>query len=105
MATGSGPSPLPQAHHYIRFSIAPPAPTRYLGTRTVIWRRASHTYLDVLWVADAGNECVCVPAVPHAASVMAAAAVFQGQHRFSTIRESPFLPAIPGLRTRESSFR
>jgi hypothetical protein len=31
-----------------------------------------------------------------AASVMAAAAVFQGQPRLSTVRESPFLPAISG---------
>jgi hypothetical protein len=31
-----------------------------------------------------------------AANVMAATAVFQGQPRLSTVRESPFLPAISG---------
>ena len=75
----------------------------------------SHTYLDVLWVADLGTECVVRTGGPtyvcplfawyvkpstlfyrDAASVMAAAAVFQGHPRFSTLRESPFLPAISG---------
>lgn len=104
MASGSGPAPLPQTHHYIRFSIAPPS-SDALHVRRALQEALvqsfgvarSHTYLDVLWVSDSGTECVVRTNGPtDAASVMAAAAVFQGQPRLSTVRESPFLPAISG---------
>lgn len=65
MATGSGPAPLPQTQHYIRFSIAPPS-SDALHVRRALQEALvqsfgavrSHTYLDVLWVADSGTECV-----------------------------------------------
>jgi hypothetical protein len=65
----TAPTPLPQTYHYIRFAISPP-----LGSASgdgLQIRRAlqdalaqsfgaalSHTYLDVLWVATPGDECV-----------------------------------------------
>ena len=121
MTTGSGRAPLPQTQHYIRFSITPPSSDALLVRRALqealvqsFGAARSHTYLDVLWVADSGSECVVrtggttyvLPPLLRkkrsltirrdAASVMAAAAVFQGQPRLSTLRESPFLPAISG---------
>ncbi|KAH8988345.1 hypothetical protein EDB92DRAFT_1800623 [Lactarius akahatsu] len=104
MTTGNGPAPLPQTQHYIRFSIAPPSSDALHVRRALqealvqsFGAARSHTYLDVLWVADSGTECIVRTGGPtDAASVMAAAAVFQGQPRLSTLRESPFLPAISG---------
>jgi hypothetical protein len=57
--------PLPQTHHYIRFSISPPSTDPLLIRRALqdalaqsFGTALSHTYLDVLWVADSGIECV-----------------------------------------------
>jgi hypothetical protein len=67
MATGSGsgPAPLPQTHHYIRFSITPPSSDALHVRRALqealvqsFGAARSHTYLDVLWVSDTGTECV-----------------------------------------------
>lgn len=66
MATGSrGPAPLPQTHHYIRFSITPPSSDALHVRRALqealvqsFGAARSHTYLDVLWVSDSGTECV-----------------------------------------------
>ena len=59
------PTPLPQSHHYIRFSISPPSADALLIRRALQEALAqsfgtalSHAYLDVLWVADSGAECV-----------------------------------------------
>lgn len=63
------PQPLPQTHHYIRFSISPPldsARADALQIRHVLQNALSqsfgaalsHVYLDVLWVATSGAECV-----------------------------------------------
>ncbi len=65
--TGSAPAPLPQTHHYIRFAISPA-----LGSADALQIRRtlqdaltqsfgatlSHAYIDVLWVATSGDECV-----------------------------------------------
>ena len=65
MATGSAPVPLPQTHHYIRFSINPPSSDALHVRRALqealvqsFGAARSHTYLDILWVADLGTECV-----------------------------------------------
>ena len=65
MATGSGPVPLPQTHHYIRFSITPPSSDALHVRRALqealvqsFGAARSHNYLDVLSVADSGTECV-----------------------------------------------
>jgi hypothetical protein len=63
------PLPLPQTHHYIRFSISPPldsADADALQIRRVLQNALaqsfgatlSHVYLDVLWIASSGAECV-----------------------------------------------
>src|SRR5260370_42703787 len=63
------PLPLPQTHHYIRFSISPPlnsADADALHIRRVLQNALarsfgatlSHVYLDVLWIASSGAECV-----------------------------------------------
>jgi len=67
--TATAPTPLPQTYHYIRFAIAPALSPD--GSDGLQIRRAlqdalaqsfgaalSHTYLDVLWVATSGDECV-----------------------------------------------
>jgi hypothetical protein len=72
----TAPTPLPQTYHYIRFAIAPPLTPDGGGSSSsssdgLQIRRAlqdalaqsfgaarSHTYLDVLWVASSGDECV-----------------------------------------------
>jgi hypothetical protein len=62
-------TPLPQTHHYIRFSISPPfdsADADALQIRRILQNALtqsfgaalSHVYLDVLWVATSGAECV-----------------------------------------------
>lgn len=62
-------APLPQTFHYIRFSILPPLDSPEGGAlevRRVIQTALtqsfgaalSHVYLDVLWVATSGAECV-----------------------------------------------
>jgi hypothetical protein len=65
MTTGSAPVPLPQTYHYIRFSINPPSSDALHVRRALqealvqsFGAARSHTYLDVLWVADLGTECV-----------------------------------------------
>ncbi|KAF8486797.1 hypothetical protein DFH94DRAFT_621370 [Russula ochroleuca] len=100
-------TPLPQTHHYIRFSISPPLDSADGGALQV--RRTlqnaltqsfgaalSHVYLDVLWVATSGAECVVRTSPSDAASVMAAIAVANGSPRLSTLKESPFLPSVSG---------
>jgi hypothetical protein len=68
-ATTITPLALPQTHHYIRFSISPPldsADADALQIRRVLQTALaqsfgaalSHVYLDVLWVATSGSECV-----------------------------------------------
>ena len=65
MATGSGTVPLPQTHHYIRFSITPPS-SDALHVRHALQEALvqsfgaarSHTYVDVLSLTDSGAECV-----------------------------------------------
>jgi hypothetical protein len=68
-ATTITPLALPQTHHYIRFSISPPldsADADALQIRRVLQNALaqsfgaalSHVYLDVLWVATSGSECV-----------------------------------------------
>ena|SRR6266576_3039191 len=68
-ATTTAPQPLPQTHHYIRFSISPPldsADADALQIRRILQNALaqsfgavlSHIYLDVLWVATSGAECV-----------------------------------------------
>lgn len=63
------PQPLPPTHHYIRFSISPPlhsADADALQIRRILQNALaqsfgaalSHIYLDVLWVAPSGAECV-----------------------------------------------
>jgi len=63
------PLPLPQTHHYIRFSITPPldsAESDALHIRRVLQNALaqsfgaalSHLYLDVLWLSASGAECV-----------------------------------------------
>ena len=74
----TAPTPLPQTYHYIRFAIAPPlspdggsSSSSSSSSDGLQIRRAlqdalaqsfgaarSHTYLDVLWVASSGDECV-----------------------------------------------
>ena len=69
--TETAPAPLPQTYHYIRFAIAPALSPDDGGSDGLQIRRAlqdaltqsfgaalSHTYLDVLWVATSGDECV-----------------------------------------------
>lgn len=63
--TSSGPAPLPQTQHYIRFSITPPTSDALHIRRALqealvqsFGAARSHAYLDVLWVADSGTECV-----------------------------------------------
>jgi hypothetical protein len=58
-------SPLPQTYHYIRFSISPPSADPLLlrdALRAALAQSfgivLSHAYLDVLWVADSGTECI-----------------------------------------------
>jgi hypothetical protein len=62
-------TPLPQTHHYIRFSISPPldsADADALQIRRILQNALtqsfgatlSHIHLDVLWVASSGAECV-----------------------------------------------
>src|SRR6266446_6777493 len=59
----------PQTHHYIRFSISPPLDSTdadALQIRRVLQTALSqsfgaslsHLYLDVLWLAPSGAECV-----------------------------------------------
>ncbi|KAH9966383.1 hypothetical protein BGW80DRAFT_1178295 [Lactifluus volemus] len=100
----SQPRRLVQTHHYIRFSISPPSADSLLIRRALQEALAqsfgvalSHTYLDVLWVADSGTECIVRASSPSdAASVMAAVAVSSGQLRLSVIKESSFLPSVSG---------
>lgn len=63
--TSSGPAPLPQTQHYIRFSITPPTSDALHVRRALqealvqsFGAARSHAYLDVLWVADSGTQCV-----------------------------------------------
>jgi hypothetical protein len=69
--TATAPTPLPQTYHYIRFAIAPALSPDDSSSDGLQIRRAlqdalaqsfgaalSHTYLDVLWVATSGDECV-----------------------------------------------
>lgn len=72
VAATSSAAPLPQTHHYIRFSISPPmvhspsSPPDALQIRRALQDALaqsfgitlSHVYLDVLWVATSGAECV-----------------------------------------------
>jgi len=60
-------TPLPQTHHYIRFSILPPLDDAdALQIRRILQNALtqsfgaalSHVYLDVLWVATSGAECI-----------------------------------------------
>ncbi|KAI0258733.1 hypothetical protein BC834DRAFT_910040 [Gloeopeniophorella convolvens] len=88
-------------HHYIRFALSPPCADALLVRRALQEALAqsfgaalSHTYLDVLWVADTGEACVVRTSPDDAASVMAAAAVASGRPRLAVLRESPFLPSI-----------
>ncbi|KAI0297873.1 hypothetical protein B0F90DRAFT_1736557, partial [Multifurca ochricompacta] len=100
----SSPSSHRHHHHYIHFSISPPCSDPLLIRRTLQQALSqsfgitlSHIYLDVLWVANSGSQCVIRANDPNdAASVMAAAAVFNGSPHLSTLNESNFLPSISG---------
>ncbi|KAH9957754.1 hypothetical protein BC827DRAFT_1137369 [Russula dissimulans] len=96
--------PLPQTHHYIRFSISPPlANPDALHIRHTLQDALaqsfgvalSHLYLDVLSVSPSGAECVIRANSPSdAAKVMAAVTVANVSPRLSTLKESPFLPSV-----------
>ena len=62
---GRSPFPLPQTYHYILFSLSPPT-TDPIRIRKSIQDALSQsfgltsasTYLDILWIADDGNQSV-----------------------------------------------
>jgi len=66
--TPTGPTPLPQTHHYIRFAISPALGSGgdALEIRRLLQEALaqsfgatlSHVYLDVLSVTASGDECV-----------------------------------------------
>ncbi|KAI0050681.1 hypothetical protein FA95DRAFT_1486839 [Auriscalpium vulgare] len=94
-------APLPPTAHYIRFSLAPACADALLVRRAIqdaltqsFGLTASSTYLDILWVADSGEEAVVRTGVSDAARVMAATAVYAGRMRLSVVKESSFLPSL-----------
>lgn len=94
-------------HSYIHFSINPPC-TDALKLRKAIQDglaetfgiTASGTYLDILWIAESGSEIVIRLSEEDAPKLMAAVVITPVSPRFSTIKQTNFLPSLTSSKQR-----
>ncbi|KAA1474112.1 hypothetical protein DENSPDRAFT_823808 [Dentipellis sp. KUC8613] len=93
--------PFPQTYHYIRFTLSPPCSSPLLIRRAIqealsqaFGITSSSTYVDILYVADNGNDAVVRTSPSDASRVMAALAVSTAEPHLSVLAESPFLPSL-----------
>ncbi|KAI0369327.1 hypothetical protein BV20DRAFT_968209 [Pilatotrama ljubarskyi] len=97
------PRRLSSTHRYVRFAVAPPC-TDALTLRKTIQDAlgqsfglvSSHTYVDVLWIADAGNALVVRIGEADAPKLLAAVVASTASPRLSLVKESSFLPSLLG---------
>ncbi|RDX47654.1 hypothetical protein OH76DRAFT_1405715 [Lentinus brumalis] len=95
------PRRLTSDYHYIRFSVSP-ASTDILTIRKSIQDAlgqsfglvSSHTYVDVLWIANDGSEVVVRIGPSDAPKLLAAVTAWTGSLRLSLVKESSFLPSL-----------
>ncbi|EIW56473.1 uncharacterized protein TRAVEDRAFT_127397 [Trametes versicolor FP-101664 SS1] len=95
------PRRLPSSHRYIRFAVSPPC-TDALTLRKTIQDAlgqsfglvSSHTYVDLLWLADDGTAVVVRIGETDAPKLLAAVTASNATPRLSVVKESSFLPAL-----------
>ncbi|KAG0706243.1 hypothetical protein DFH29DRAFT_798653 [Suillus ampliporus] len=93
--------PCLKKHSYIHFSINPPCADALKlrksmqdGLAETFGIIASGTYLDILWIAESGSEIVIRLSVEDAPKLMAAVVTTPASPRFSTIKQTYFLPSL-----------
>ncbi|KAI0744587.1 hypothetical protein C8Q76DRAFT_700315 [Earliella scabrosa] len=95
------PHRLVVSHRYVRFAVSPPC-SDALTIRKVIQDAlgqsfglvSSHTYVDILWLADDGSAVVVRLGESDAPKLLAAVAASSASLRLSLTKESTFLPAL-----------
>ncbi|OBZ74277.1 hypothetical protein A0H81_05507 [Grifola frondosa] len=95
------PRQLSSTYHYIRFSVSPPCPDELTLRKSIqdslgqsFGVVSSHTYVDVLWLADDGSEMVVRIGQADSAKLMVSVTASTASPRLSLVKESPFLPAL-----------
>ncbi|KAF8228729.1 hypothetical protein L208DRAFT_1290017 [Tricholoma matsutake] len=91
----------PSEHHYIRLAISPPNNDTLVLRKTLqdsltqtFGITSSSTYIDILWVADGGDQFVIRVGNGDAAKILAAIVVWSNSPRITILKESPFLPSL-----------
>ncbi|KAG2344632.1 hypothetical protein BDR05DRAFT_961537 [Suillus weaverae] len=99
--------PLSKNHSYIHLSINPPCADALKlrkvmqdGLAETFGITASGTYLDILWIAESGSEVVIRLSEEDAPKLMAAVVITPASPRFSTIKQTSFLPSLTLLKER-----
>ncbi|KAI0693094.1 hypothetical protein C8T65DRAFT_70217 [Cerioporus squamosus] len=95
------PRRLTPDYHYIRFSVSP-ACTEVLTIRKSIQDAlgqsfglvSSHTYVDMLWMAEDGSEVVVRIGPNEAPKLLAAVTAWTGSPRLALVKHSSFLPSL-----------
>ncbi|EJF60152.1 hypothetical protein DICSQDRAFT_155904 [Dichomitus squalens LYAD-421 SS1] len=95
------PRRLSPAHHYIRFGVSPPCTdplTIRKGIQDALGQSfglvSSHTYLDIIWLADDGTALVVRIGPSDAPKLLAAVAAASAVPRLSLVKKSTFLPSL-----------
>ncbi|RPD63360.1 hypothetical protein L227DRAFT_521441 [Lentinus tigrinus ALCF2SS1-6] len=100
------PRRLTSNYHYIRCSVSPVC-TDVLAIRKSIQDAlgqsfglvSSHTYVDLLWLAEDGSEVVVRIGPSDAPKLLAAMTAWTGSPRLSLVKESSFLPSLLSVET------
>ncbi|KAH9920837.1 uncharacterized protein BXZ73DRAFT_52011 [Epithele typhae] len=92
---------LPPAHNYVRLAVAPPCNDAITLRRTIqtalgqsFGLVSSHTYVDVLWIAEEGTEAVVRISPSETEKLLAAVAAASALPRLSLVKQSTFLPSL-----------
>ncbi|KAL1741378.1 hypothetical protein HDZ31DRAFT_45573 [Schizophyllum fasciatum] len=88
-------------NHYCKFSVSPPC-SDALSLRRAVEDALGQTFgvtsariaVDILWVAEDGDEAVMRISTGDAAKLFAALAAYDGIPRMTLVKESPFLPSL-----------
>ncbi|KAI0742877.1 hypothetical protein C8Q80DRAFT_1109328 [Daedaleopsis nitida] len=88
-------------YHYIRFAVSPPCRdilTIRKTTQDALGQSfglvSSHTYIDILWLADDGAAVVLRLGESDAPKLLAAVAAATNTPRLSLVKESSFFPSL-----------
>ncbi|TFK71229.1 hypothetical protein BDN72DRAFT_837985 [Pluteus cervinus] len=91
---------MPQ-YHYLRLSLSPPTQDIFRIRKVLetaltqsFGITAAGTQLDVLWLADTGEEVIIRVQDDDAPRVLAALVATNDLPRMSLVQESPFLPSL-----------